>query len=173
MGWTFSESWMTRKALIQALTQDGYHKTLRHCCVGNNLWCVKEGQHGNNLVRYIVLYMMKGPTKSKGYTGRDKDWWGYKDIDETMGPNETSCPVSYLEICTAPEGHYAYEWRQRVYAKAALAKTIKVGAVFDWNGKKLTVIAPKGPLFIVEIAGVCYRVSRQRLAAAIKPWRES
>jgi hypothetical protein len=40
--------------------------------------------------------------------------WGYKDLDETAGPNAVDCPLSYLDAPhVAPEG-YAPQWRERV-----------------------------------------------------------
>jgi len=108
MGWMFSPAWPTRKHLITQLTERNGVETLRHCCTGNNLWCVHRLSNG---VKFICLYMMQ-KHKIDGEV-----CWGYKDIDESMGPNAITCPVSYLEMCTAPEGPYGYEWRQRVYAE--------------------------------------------------------
>ena len=56
--------------------------------------------------------------------------WGYKDMEETMGPNEVSCPLGYLAMvpertCAADcancaAGHcsrkWARDWRTRVRA---------------------------------------------------------
>lgn len=157
MGWLFSDRWPNKAALVDHLTTGNGVKTLKHCCVGNNLWCVHETHYGNNVIRFICLYMMKGPTKDKGYTGRDKDWWGYKDVDESAGPTAINCPTSYLDSCTAPEGPYAYEWRQAVYARSKRLREmvgkqiVYRGVVFDVvkrrQGGGFSIRSPAGHMF--------------------------
>ena len=48
-------------------------------------------------------------------TGLGGDW-GYKDMDETMGPGEAQCPpdVFYLlsDLTDHPRNNYAKEWRE-------------------------------------------------------------
>ncbi len=39
--------------------------------------------------------------------------FGYKDMDETMGPNECSCPARILDLLTETDSEYAIEWRKR------------------------------------------------------------
>jgi len=48
--------------------------------------------------------------------------WGYKDMDESMGPCDTSCPVKYLDMVPDPGG-YATEWRAKVRAANRLKAT--------------------------------------------------
>lgn len=104
MGWLFSQRWSTRKDLIDHLVKENSAvETLKHCCVGNNLWCVHRINEGDT---FICLYMMQ---LHRG----DFPYWGYKDIDESMGPYQVNCPLSYLEGLSAAEG-YAIEWRKRV-----------------------------------------------------------
>jgi hypothetical protein len=83
--------------------------------------------------RWIFVALMRY------YPGRDGGW-GYKDMDETCGPCEVSCPLKYLEMAgPLPEGDksYAGGWRESVRkywderrAGAAFAKTLKVGDKF-------------------------------------------
>lgn len=49
------------------------------------------------------------------YNPRDRDGYifGYKDIDETMGPCESDCPNSILSLLTPTDNQYALEWRSR------------------------------------------------------------
>lgn len=146
MGWLYSSRWLERKDLIKHLTEGNGVKTLKHCLVGNHLWCVHEYALPHRTIRFVCLYLMKGPHNcGKGYTGSDKDWWGYKDVDETMGPCELTCPVSYLEMCTAPESHYAYEWRQRVYERGRKARSLKVGSRWKWGDKVVEIIKRRSP----------------------------
>lgn len=45
--------------------------------------------------------------------GRDGTIWGYKEMDETMGPNESKCPMAILNLLTPALNEYAKQWRER------------------------------------------------------------
>lgn len=47
----------------------------------------------------------------------NKDYYNfaYKDMDESMGPCESKCPKSILDLLTPTEYAYAKEWRKRCY----------------------------------------------------------
>lgn len=49
-------------------------------------------------------------------TERDGSQWGYKDMDETMGPVESRAPVQILEMLSPTTNHHALEWRERCRA---------------------------------------------------------
>ena len=44
---------------------------------------------------------------------RNKDWFnfGYKDMDETMWPNEAKCPPAILNLLTETDNENALNWR--------------------------------------------------------------
>jgi len=98
MGWYYTPG-ASRKDIIAELIQShdrprgGYFKTLRQCTSGNVLWTVHESLACNpgtgclETVKWIGCYLM-----SRG-TG---DGWGYKPMDESMGPYYYSCPLAYL-----------------------------------------------------------------------------
>lgn len=46
---------------------------------------------------------------------RPRDYWnfGYKDMDESMGPVYYNCPARILDLLTEPVNETAREWRQR------------------------------------------------------------
>jgi hypothetical protein len=103
--------------------------------------------------------------------GGSYPYWGYKDIDETMGPVELSCPESYLTMCTAPESDYAYQWRQRVYKKAQKARRMKIGtrwSLAGYPGQVYTILKRINPqMFLVErLDGVINRISLKLLNTA-------
>ncbi len=172
MGWLFSEQWPTRKALIKHLVEGNGVKTLKHCMVGNDLWCVHEYEARNRTIRFVCLYMLRGPLpKNAKYEGRDRNWWGYKDIDETMGPVKLSCPESYISMCTAPESEWAYQWRQRIYEKARKARRMKVGSRWSlagYPGQVYTILKRINPqMFLVErLDGLRNRLSLKLLNTA-------
>lgn len=61
-----------------------------------------------------------------------KDYYnfGYKDMDETMGPYSYDCPKAILEKLTPTTNEYALKWREKCKEKLAKneeAKRLKVG----------------------------------------------
>lgn len=41
--------------------------------------------------------------------------FGYKDMDENMGPSEATCPASILALLGPSDHPYALDWRRRCY----------------------------------------------------------
>lgn len=72
-------------------------------------------------------------------TGTDNKSWcnfGYKMMDETVGPCECDCPKSILELLTGPHNDYAREWRERCWANLSNKKSlssIKIGEVIEFQ----------------------------------------
>jgi hypothetical protein len=78
--------------------------------VGNSLWYVRTTVHtppgGAPVARnWIGLSLLE-----------NRGGWGYKDMDESMGPYDWSCPVAFLALAPQPEGDSAAEWRAKVRA---------------------------------------------------------
>lgn len=127
MGWSFLSSMHSKAELIAHLTGPnlgGKMKTLAKCVRGSTLWAAHEyvvEANGYPLGhRWIGCYLL----------GVDQGWWGYKDMDESCGPTEVSCPLSYFDLVPCPIGPYAAPWRERVkahHAKAAQFKDLTVG----------------------------------------------
>ena len=57
--------------------------------------------------------------------GGNGDGFGYKDMDETCGPNECSCPLYILDLLTPTDSEYANDWRARCRAQAASKRTLR------------------------------------------------
>lgn len=109
MGWYFGSP--TRKELIRELTESEL-TTHRKCIRGNVLWAVQENKALRS-GKFIVAYLMeKGPADCG---------WGYKPIEECMGPAETSCPLSYFDEVPIPDGAYGARWREKVKARYGCA----------------------------------------------------
>lgn len=49
------------------------------------------------------------------YNPRDREGYvfGYKDMDETMGPCEAECPAAILDLLTPTTNVHALAWRER------------------------------------------------------------
>lgn len=65
-------------------------------------------------VSAVVCLVKYNPRDHAGYI------FGYKDMDETMGPCEARCPAAVLDLLTPTENTHALEWRER--CRAALAR---------------------------------------------------
>lgn len=63
--------------------------------------------------------------------------FGYKVIDETMGPNESRCPMSIIKLLTDIDSQYALNWRERCKKNAEQShnrvSSFPVGAVVTLN----------------------------------------
>jgi hypothetical protein len=149
MGWTFIPG-SRRSSVIEELVQhqnwereDG-SKVLRKCLTK----CYKGSSFKGTLYavfedtvtapdgtpdllashRWIFVAMMQ-------YSKRDEGW-GYKDMDESMGPCESKCPLSYFEMVPCPDNTSARRWRERcrwdrevVALKTSLNKKLRKGEV--------------------------------------------
>ena len=51
-------------------------------------------------------------------TSIKKGEWGYKDMDETMGPSASQCPKSILKLLSPTTSTYANNWRERCQRNA-------------------------------------------------------
>lgn len=168
MGWLFSTRWRTKDELVRHLTEAqgcthtlrdesgktigevrGSMETLAHSVRGNHLWSVMEAKYPERPdldVRFIALFLMA--------CDRRNGDWGYKDLEESMGPNECDCPLKYLEM--VPEPDHNYGWRERVRAwhagkrdQAKRAKTIAPGQRWllsdRYGGGSCEILAPTRP----------------------------
>lgn len=76
-----------------------------------------------------------------GYAPKNRHNFGWKDMDETCGPYEASCPERILKLLTPTDNQYANDWRQRCWEKIerrrALPKVVK-GAVIVYRGRRYT-----------------------------------
>lgn len=107
MGWMQSTNPNDdRKALVTEILQrytpqDGAgYKLVDHSQSGNELYLVLEHPQG---FKFIVLYLLRGPARGSG------DGWGYKDMDESMGPNYYRCPERLLAQSEVEDKH---GWRE-------------------------------------------------------------
>lgn len=141
MGWLFTYG-QTLKELI-ARRIEGWDRTgddgvltrstcLRHCYRGGSfsgvLWTVweriftKNGVEARPVQRWIGCDLLQYQT---GYG------WGYKDMEEAMGPYQCSCPLGYLALVPVAceswrEGVRAYH--ERIKAKREARKAARRSA---------------------------------------------
>lgn len=80
----------------------------------------KDGQPEKREVIALVCLIHHVPRARDGFT------FGYKDMDETMGPCESKCPKTILEMLTPTDSQWAKEWRERCWNRINKRSKIKV-----------------------------------------------
>lgn len=132
---------------------------------GGNLWKVYEqtvyAADGSVLKtgRFIALDLI---ACSKGC-------WGYKDLEESDGPCEVNCPLSYIEMVPGGEG-FAPAWKQRVrdfhasQVKPELGKTYKLKKN-SWGVETAKVLQLRPLIVQTEIGKT--KISRRLLAGVL------
>lgn len=135
MGWLFGH--YERRTLIEHLVNGNGVKTLKHFLSGNNLWCV----HEHDGQRWACLYLLRGSPKVKN----DPCNWGYKDVCESMGPNEISFPYTWLDLLTPTDSKYANEWRARVKARGEKLQKATIGSKWQGYGHTFEIIKRRSP----------------------------
>ena len=168
MGWMFSSSWSKKADLREHLTNDNGITTLKSCWTGNNLWAVqeytyKDGEKAGQTIQFVALYLCKF------YKGEG----GYKDMDESAGPNYRNCPLSYIEMVEAHEKEHGYgptgyaaEWRQQVRdAKAKASRKLEAGTKIKLYGKPYTVEGkfPTGNYRVFSEHGREFRLKKSQI----------
>ena len=114
MGWLFPYHTQSKKDIISEITNN--NNIVKHCIRGNCLWTIMDvSEHSRTYEKIIVLYLLG--TESQGN-------WGYKDMDESMGPLYYSCPISWFNETDVMN----QDWRDRVleiYKEKSLQRTFK------------------------------------------------
>ena len=108
------------------------HEIIASATVGSTWYAAVKHTLTNGTFRTFALICLT----SKGR--RANEGFGYKDMDETCGPNECACPARILDLLTPTDIEYANDWRARCRAnatttKAARAAIPKAGARVTFN----------------------------------------
>jgi hypothetical protein len=91
-------------------------KVIASSCLQNRVWYaaaqIMTDGVGGDVVALICLVR---------WNPRDKEGmiFGYKDMDETMGPHEAECPARILDLLTPTDREYALAWRAKCRANLA------------------------------------------------------
>ena len=167
MGWSFSYVDVGRKAHIESLTSKRRfgeaYEPLEHRVVGNNVWqLVLYKPTGRKLITLDLIAKERG------------GGWGYKSLDEGMGPVEVNCPLSLLNKASPVTEGYAVEWREKVRAYHARRKTAKpvAGMVVKYDGIDYKLIGPWAPRKGWRVVSLDtfhqYRMTARQLAEALR-----
>jgi hypothetical protein len=123
MGWTYSSEWRNRAQLVEYLT------SARRMGSGLAVLrsAVKPSEYGSRGVLWTVVERKADGRRFIGCDLLDLTRfqgvaeWGYKDMDESCGPNEINCPAEFLELVPAPDSPFSRAWRERVREAAGVA----------------------------------------------------
>lgn len=136
MGWLFGH--YDRKSLVEHLTNGNGVKTLKRCFRGNDMWAVQETKEG---IVFACLYMLRGNPRVTD----DPCNWGYKDVDETMGPNRLDFPVSWLDLLSPIDSQYAVDWRAAVRKRGEKLKKAVIGSKWKGYGHTFEIVGRRSP----------------------------
>ena len=137
MGWLFCSP--TRSDLVAHLKRDVATSTnltpIDFSLAGNFLYALVDIHPTETRPAYktILVFKLAGGGDSPYYR------WGYKDMDESMGPYSYTCPLKFLDASTC-DNPGAIAWREACraeHAKKALiakgSKSLKVGLCYTFN----------------------------------------
>lgn len=126
MGWIYYKAShykpdrsVDRKAEIESQFNTKKYKVLKSCMVGATYYAAIKaiaGDHGvlSEDKQYVFAAIILTTTAKDYYD------FGYKEMDESMGPDQAKCPISILKLLTPltkerdPNG-WAEEWRKNCY----------------------------------------------------------
>lgn len=118
MGWTFYNKPDHRSRrdecdnIINTGDADGSWKVLKSAMVGATYYAAVQRTPKDGAAPYVFAAVFL----TKGSHPRDGMNFGYKDMDESVGPCESQCPVGILDMLTplaADDKSYAADWRKR------------------------------------------------------------
>ena len=123
MGWLFMQSLKgheTPKAYLDAqftyARPDSTVRVLKSALVGLRTYYAAV-EHlttgGERSVFAVVCLVRYNPRDREGYV------FGYKDMEESMGPYECDCPAQILDLLTPTDAQHALQWRARCRENAA------------------------------------------------------
>jgi hypothetical protein len=164
MGWLFLYSMRTRQDLVRHLRRPERF--------GESVELVQASTRGNH-----HWYLMRERATGQHWIGLDlmqssTDGWGYKDMDETVGPCAVDCPLAYLDAPHAERDGWAAQWRERVreyHAKLTARPELAPGLVVDLAGWSYTLRGPAGPRrgwYVSRSDGTMWRMNARQLRAA-------
>ena len=152
MGWLYG--WSSRRSLIDHLshgeeTEAAKWATVAKYLSGNVMWVVHDvtRKATGEVTRFIACYLLQ----------RHGGDWGYKDMEESMGPYFYTCPPKFLEMVPVVG---CQKWRDGVLAHwkakrdgAGLAKALAVGERFrsKASGDTFELVRARGGSVIARL----------------------
>ena len=153
MGWlSFNvESTKNRKQIMDDQFNSEHLEVVKSAMVGTVYYAAVKSLKQGKIFGLVCLTSVQ-----------NKEWYnfGYKDMDESMGPAYYDCPKSILDLLSPTEYEWAKEWRAQCYKRLEAKKSptrlnnLPIGARILCNGKVLIKRAAayqfKTPFWMVE-----------------------
>lgn len=82
----------------------------------------------------------------------DRLQFGYKDMDETMGPCESECPERILKLLTSTDSKWANAWRKRCWElvdQRKWRKKLKPGDLFLFHDRTYKLVEKTAYMMLV------------------------
>lgn len=89
------------------------YRVLESACPGNRVYyaAVQRSDDGvAGQISAVVCLVRWNPKAKDGFV------FAYKDMSESMGPNEADCPLRVLERLTSTNNPVSLDWRRRCFA---------------------------------------------------------
>ena len=104
--------------------------------------------------------------------GRGGARFGWKEMDETMGPAEDGCPARILELLTETHNQHALEWRQRCRERMALVESAVEGAHLEFSADFLSPTGAYKQFVVVDPSKDSFRAPDGNTYRLVG-WRQS
>lgn len=166
MGWTFHyDTPVSIKAEIDRMINwanaGDSNRVLKSAMVGSTYYAAVEIIRGGKRQVSAAIFL----------TTRNRGEWGYKDMDETMGPVASKCPKSILDLLTPTDSEWANQWRERCRKNLLKTKVkFKSGDVVEYRSTQYRLDRPAGPRRgwnATRVSdGMLFRIMQKQLAAS-------
>ena len=113
MGWDFSIG-LRPNETIDSRMREEMSWSSSDAKTGNRHEIVASGTAGSTWYAALKIAKPGEPERIVALvvlTAKRVGEFGYKDMDETMGPNETRCPLKVLNALTPTDNEHAIRWR--------------------------------------------------------------
>lgn len=120
MGWTSQRATFYKNGTVDRKAEmDNYYKeedsvnkkyhyrTLKSAMVGSTYYAAIERTNNETQEKEVFAIICLTSVNMDDYYN-----FSYKDMDETMGPNERKCPIGILNLLTPTNYQWANEWRE-------------------------------------------------------------
>lgn len=104
MGWTYKERWHDSKieeCRYSFGNEPEWAVILKDALIGNTYYAAMRSAKTGQVWALVVLVDFSN------------NEFGYKDMDETMGPCYYDCPISILNLLSQTTNQFALEWREK------------------------------------------------------------
>jgi hypothetical protein len=140
MGWTFlysipADPKAELDGLFTCYTETCTYRVLKSSMVGTVYYAaVKKIKVGEPVIVFGAVCLTK----------RGQGQWGYKDMDESMGPDESKCPIGILRLLTPTDSEWANAWRTRCLEHASRPKIERhQGDVVEFGPSRYRLESPR------------------------------